>query len=118
MASELISTKKTLLALSEQCNSNLLNAAFEEVAVIWTNLSNYWNATSFILDESKLSRINKIQVVTLFLICGGVVEFDLHLYNRMESEKLWRYLVEHKFITEEEYDKLSQFERSEKVTFI
>lgn len=45
--SELVITKENLLKLQQICDANLLNEILEEVNVVITSQSNFWNVTSF-----------------------------------------------------------------------
>lgn len=99
MKYEFISTLKVLAILYERCASRLLNAVFDENRVITSEYSSYWDATSYVLDETKVSRIDKIQVVTLFLTLGGIVTFDGHQYSGVNWENLWDSMASHNYIS-------------------
>ena len=90
---------------SELCEGMLQNV-IEEIEIKITNHSNFWDATSFILDESDVTRIQKIQIVSCFLYADGNIEFDGHLYNNLTTFGFWKYLVDHKYISNDEYDSL------------
>ena len=87
------------------CGGPLRNVV-DDIDFIITNDSNFWDATSFILDESDVTRIQKIQIVSCFLYAGGNIEFDGHLYNNLTSYGFWKYLVDHKYISNNECDLL------------
>lgn len=115
---ELISTQEHLIRMQEQCDPKLINAVFDITEVYETKFSKFWNASSFILDNTAIRKVDKIQVVTLFMITGGIVEFDGHQYNLIQQYDFWRYLLEHHYISTEEYDTLCNMGRDGQITFI
>ncbi len=106
MKYEFISTLKVLNALSEKCTPRLLNPIFDENRVITSEYSLYWDATTYVLNGTMVSRINKIQVVTLFLTLGGIVKFDGHLYCGVNWDDLWDSMASHKYISQADLDNL------------
>lgn len=88
------------------CGTLLTNEALAETNIIPTSHSNYWDATRYILDSTLVSRIGKVQIVTSFLYAGGNVKFNGTFYHSIQVYGFWKYLLDHKFITEEEYNSL------------
>lgn len=115
---ELISTQEHIIKMQEQCDPRLLNAVFDITEVYVTKFSNFWDASTFIINDSFLSRIDKIQVVSVFMMTGAVVEFDGHSFNYVTYPAFWDYLLEHRFITNEDYDSLCNMGRDGQITFI
>ena len=115
---ELISTQEHLISIQEQCDPILLNAVFDITEVYKTKFSKFWNTSTFILDNTAISRVDKIQIVTVFMLTGGIVEFDGHQYNLIQQYDFWKYLLEHQFISTEEYDSLYDMGISGQITFI
>lgn len=115
---ELISTQEHLISIQEQCDPILLNAVFDITEVYKTKFSKFWNTSTFILDNTAISRVDKIQIVTVFMLTGGIVEFDGHQYNLIQQYDFWKYLLEHQFISTEEYDSLYDMGMRGQITFI
>ena len=107
MSYEICITQEKKVNFYALCCGLPLADAISDVNIIHTQFTNFWNATSFILDKSKVSRINKIQIVSNFLSAGGNIEFDGHLYRQMQEWNFWKYLLDHKYISKEEFDNLN-----------
>ena len=101
--SELIITEKKLLEIQEKCDSKLLNLILDEVKVITTQQSNFWDVTTFFRNESKVNLVDKIQVVSLFAMLGGRVELDSHMHDFADWCHLWNYMKEHRYISDDDY---------------
>ena len=107
MKYELFIAPKNLLRFKSQCAPKLYEQGLNDVNVQVTQFSSFWNATSYIIDDSPISRIDKVQLVTLFLLSGGIVEFDGHSFTPVQYDNnFWKYLEEHKLISFEEYESL------------
>lgn len=115
---ELISTPEHIKNMQEQCDPRLLNAVFDITEIHVTRFSNFWDASSFIINDTLLRRIDKIQVVSIFMMSGAVVEFDGHSFNYVTYPAFWDYLLQHRFITKEDYDILCNMGRDGQITFI
>jgi len=105
--SELIITQEKLLRMQELCDANLLNHVFDVVRVIHTQESNYWNVTTFLHNENAISLIDKVQVVSLFIYVGGRVDLDSNFRTFIEWHRLWNYMLEHRYISDNDYDFLN-----------
>lgn len=101
---ELIISWRNLLEIQRQCDPQLLNSIFEEVNVITTQQSNFWDTTSFFQNNSDVCIIDKVQVVSLFAMLGGRVELDSHMHDFVDWHRLWNYMEEHHYISSDDYD--------------
>lgn len=102
--SEIITTQECLCAIRRHCDPRLLNLVFDEVDVIYSHYSNFWEITSFILNQnSAICIIDKVQVATIFVMLGVVVEFDGKVFKTTYAE-LWDHLLSHKYIMKQDYD--------------
>ena len=104
--SELVITEKNLLKSQQICDANLLNEILEEVNVVITSQSNFWNVTSFFHTKTEVALIDKINVVSYFIMNGGRVELDSHMHDFVDWQHLWNYMFEHQYISKNEYDYL------------
>lgn len=103
---EICITKAKIIDFHSLCCDLPLTNAISNVNIIYTKFTNFWNTTTFVLDKSEVSRIDKILIVSNFLSIGGNIEFDGHLYRQMQECIFWKYLLDHKYISEEEFDNL------------
>lgn len=101
---ELVISWKNLLKMQAQCDASLLNEVFDEVRVITTYYSNFWDVTSFFHTQTKVNLIDKIQIVSFFIMLGGRVELDSHIHDFVDWQHLWNYMYEHRYISKEDYD--------------
>ena len=106
MKYEICITPKTNESFHAICGALLTSEALLETNIILTSHSDYWDATKYILDDSIVNRIDKVQIVSYFLQSGGNVKFIGGLYQSTKIYGFWKYLLDHKFISEEEYDSL------------
>lgn len=102
MKHELFITQQQLDELRESCKPDFLSAMLDNVDIILTRNSNFFAATDFLLEDSSLSRIDRYEFLNVFMLCQGVVGFDGHAYGGY-SNNLLTYLLNHKFISEEDY---------------
>lgn len=63
--SELVITEKNLLKLQQICDANLLNEILEEVNVVITSQSNFWDVTSFFHTKTEVALIDNLISATL-----------------------------------------------------
>lgn len=103
MKYEICLNEETNVKFHELCGHLLTNDALDETNVILTKHTNFWEVTHYILDATSVSRIDKVQIVTSFLYAGGNIKFQGQFYHSLLVYDFWNYLVDHKFITEEEY---------------
>lgn len=101
---ELVISCRNLLEMQRQCDTQLLNSIFEEVNVITTQQSNFWDTTSFFHNRSEVNIVDKVQVVSLFTMLGGRVELDSHIHDFADWYRLWNYMVAHHYITDDDYE--------------
>ena len=120
MKYEFVTTQDILIQLQAKCDARLLNLILNEVKPIYTTYSNFWKFTSYCIDESScVRRIDKIQVATLFLSSGGIIEFDGHTFGSIQHLDFWSYLFTHKCISGDEYEYLkNSWGFNEKITFM
>ena len=104
--SELVISKRLLSFLRFNCEQSLLSDVLQEVEVIETKNSNFWDVTTFFKVNSKVKLIDKIQVVSYFIMNGGRVELDSHRHDFVDWVHLWNYMYEHKYIDKSDYDNL------------
>lgn len=110
MKYEVFISRTTHLRFRQYSSEKLLNQCLTELNIVPTEYSSFWNATNFILDVSPINILDKIQIVTLFLLCGGIVEFDGHAFSPLYwGDSFWGYLLEHKVISNDDYEALSQW---------
>ena len=64
--SELVITEKNLLKLQQICDANLLNEILEEVNVVITSQSNFWDVTSFFHTKTEVALIDKNKCRIIF----------------------------------------------------
>ena len=106
MKYEICLTPQTNALFHTLCGALLTNEALVETNIILTSHSDYWETTKYILDDSIVERINKIQIVSYFLQAGGNIKFLGRLYQSSQTYGFWKDLLDHKFISENEFDSL------------
>lgn len=106
MKYEICLTPQTNTLFHTLCGALLTNEALVETNIILTSHSDYWETTKYILDDSIVERINKIQIVSYFLQAGGNIKFLGRLYQSSQTYGFWKDLLDHKFISENEFDSL------------
>ena len=104
MKHELLITQKALDALHKLGRKHLLEEILNSIDVIVTRNSNFFEATDFLLEDSHLSRIDRVAFLDAFMVAGGFVKFELHIYKTFEVLQLLQDLLSHKYISEEEYE--------------
>lgn len=105
--SEICIIETTNIKFHDLCKNfckGILAKVLDDIFIIKTNYSNYWEATCFVLDDTHTSRIPKVQIVTSFLYAGGNDNFDGHLYSAMSVYEIWTYLADRRFISADEYN--------------
>ena len=103
MKYEICLTPQTNESFHKLCGTLLTNEALVETNIIPTSHSDYWEATKYILDDTIVPRINKIQIVSYFLQAGGNIKFLGKLYQSSQTYGFWKVLLDHKFISENDY---------------
>lgn len=103
MKYEICLNESTNIRFHEICRHLLTNDALERTNIVLTKHSNFWEATEYILDSTSVSCITKVQIVTCFLYAGGNVKFNGQFYKTSQEYSFWKYLLEHQFISEDEY---------------
>ena len=72
---ELVISCRNLLEMQRQCDTQLLNSIFEEVNVITTQQSNFWDTTSFFHNRSEVNIVDKVQIMNSCIIIGWKTEW-------------------------------------------
>lgn len=104
---EIFATQEMLVELHNGCVPQLLNQIFDESCVITTQYSNYWKVTNYLHNESNVSKLNKVQVISLFILKGGRVDLDSNMHNFVDYMCFRNYVHDHHYISDAEYNFLN-----------
>lgn len=104
MKHEFFITQKNLDSLRKSEKSKFFEECFSNLDITVTRNSNFFEATDFLLEDSHLSRVDRVAFLDAFMVAGGIVKFGLHVYKAFEVLSLLQDLLSHKYISEEEYE--------------
>ena len=103
MNNEIILTHQMRDFMQSHCDNAILSPSFNWLEVVETAYSNYWNATDFLHTEIEgVELVDKVQLVCLFIL-KGKVEIDSPIHDFRMPQDVWTYLLEHKYISNNEY---------------
>ena len=103
MRHELFITQTKLDKLTKRDKLSSFQAALDNIDITITRNSNFFEATEYILEDSVLSKMDKVYFLDAFMEEGGVVKFLDCLFTNFQVLALLENLKSHKFISEEEY---------------